>query len=416
MIKRKLLKSLGDHLSAKELSLIIGPRQSGKTTIMMLLKEELDRKGESTLFMNLDIEKDSHFFSSQSLLVKKIELELGKKRGFVFIDEIQRKENAGLFLKGIYDMNLPYKFIVSGSGSLELKEKIHESLLGRKRLFELSTVSFMEFLDYVTNYKYRDRMDELFAIEKDRVREYLNEYLNYGGYPRVILAEKQREKFLIIDEIYKSYIEKDISYLLKVEKIKAFESLVIFLASQTGQLVNFSELSNSIGTSVATVSNYIKYGEGTFVFKRLSPFFKNVRNEITKSPKIYFGDVGFRNYSLGKFGTLFDPEDFGAVFENFIYILLKEKISNSPYKLHFWRTKDKAEVDFILDLSGEIIPIEVKFKSSGKISRSFRNFLTKYNPNKALIVTTNFHSEVKVGKTAVKFVPFWDLYKMDVFN
>ena len=97
MIKRELLESLRDHLKQKEISLIVGPRQSGKTTIMMLLKKELDEKGANTLFLNLDMEKDSRFFSSQSNLIKKIELEIGKKKGFVFIDEIQRKENAGLF-------------------------------------------------------------------------------------------------------------------------------------------------------------------------------------------------------------------------------------------------------------------------------------------------------------------------------
>ncbi len=105
------------------------------------------------------------FFSTQEKLLNKIRLELGTEKGFVFIDEIQRKENAGLFLKGIYDMGLPYKFIISGSGSIELKEKIHESLAGRKRLFELSTVTFMEFVDFRTDYHYSNRISEFFNIE-----------------------------------------------------------------------------------------------------------------------------------------------------------------------------------------------------------------------------------------------------------
>lgn len=96
---------------------------------MEMLKADLDNRGERTLFLNLDIEWDRPHFESQAALVNKIELELGRKRGFVFIDEIQRKDDAGLFLKGLYDLNLPYKFIISGSGSLELKEKIHESFV-----------------------------------------------------------------------------------------------------------------------------------------------------------------------------------------------------------------------------------------------------------------------------------------------
>lgn len=158
MIKRKLFAELKTHLLKKEISFIVGPRQAGKTTLMLLLKEYLEKRGEKTLFLNLDIEQDKEFFTSQVKLIRKIELELGKERGFVFIDEIQRKEDAGLFLKGIYDMNLPYKFIVSGSGSVELKEKIHESLTGRKRIFELSTLSFEEFTNFKTEYRYEKKV------------------------------------------------------------------------------------------------------------------------------------------------------------------------------------------------------------------------------------------------------------------
>jgi predicted AAA+ superfamily ATPase len=136
LIKRRIFEDLKAHLSQKEITLITGPRQAGKTTLMMLLKEHVEAGEKSTLAFNLDIESDRRAFESQESLLRKIQLELGASGGFVFIDEIQRKENAGLFLKGLYDMNLPYKFIVSGSGSLELKEKIHESLAGRKRIFE----------------------------------------------------------------------------------------------------------------------------------------------------------------------------------------------------------------------------------------------------------------------------------------
>jgi Predicted ATPase (AAA+ superfamily) len=122
IIKRKVFEELKSHLTSKEISLIVGPRQVGKTTLMLLLKEHLENEGKKTLFLNLDVEHDKQFFVSQSALIRKINLELGNERGYVFIDEIQRKENAGIFLKGIYDLNLPHKFIVSGSGSLELKQ------------------------------------------------------------------------------------------------------------------------------------------------------------------------------------------------------------------------------------------------------------------------------------------------------
>ncbi len=126
--------------------------------------------------------------SSQGAPLQKIHLELGKDGGVIFIDEIQRKENAGLFLKGLYDQDLPWKFVVSGSGSIELKEKISESLAGRKRMFELSTVSFGEFLDFKTGYRYTDKLREFFRSEPTKTDQLFREYLMYGGYPRVILA------------------------------------------------------------------------------------------------------------------------------------------------------------------------------------------------------------------------------------
>ena len=212
-IKRKILDELRKHLNKKEITFIIGPRQSGKTTIMKILEKELKAQGSPTLFFNLDIEQDKEYFSSQLSLLKKIELEIGRKRGFIFIDEIQRKENAGIFLKGLYDMNLPHKFIVSGSGSTELKEKLHESLLGRKRLFELSTLSFDEFVNFKTNYKYEKKLREFFQIENKLVYELLNEYLTFGGYPRIVIEDELSEKIMLINEIYQTYVGRDVSYL-----------------------------------------------------------------------------------------------------------------------------------------------------------------------------------------------------------
>ena len=103
----------------------------------MLLKDHLEKKGEKTAFLSLDFENDQKFFSSQIAFIEKLKLEFGNATGYVFIDEIQRKEDAGVFMKGLYDMSLPYKFIISGSGSVELKEKVHESLAGRKAMFEV---------------------------------------------------------------------------------------------------------------------------------------------------------------------------------------------------------------------------------------------------------------------------------------
>src|SRR5574341_447232 len=208
-IKRNLLKGLQAHLPKKEMTLLVGPRQAGKTTLMLHLQDEKKKKGDRTLFLSLDYERDQPHFADQEALLRRLRLEFGSKKGYVFIDEIQRKENAGIFLKGLYDMRTPYKFILTSSGSGALKEKWRESLAGRKRMFELSTVTLAEFINYGTADKYQDRLAEYFRINTSAAQGLLMEYLNFGGYPRVVLEDTTKEKSAIIDEIYRSYIRSE---------------------------------------------------------------------------------------------------------------------------------------------------------------------------------------------------------------
>jgi len=407
-IHRKLYEEMEKSLETKEILLIVGPRQAGKTTLMNKLKTSLDGKGEKTVFLNLDFERDAVFFTSQSDLVRKLELELGKEKGFVFIDEIQRKENAGLFLKGIFDMGLPYKFIVSGSGSLELKEKIHESLAGRKRILELSTVSFEEFVDFKTGYKYSHKMNDFFSIEKELSLSLLNEYLNFGGYPRVILESKFEEKNRTISEIFSSYAEKDIAYFLGTNKIEKFGFLIKLLADQSGKIINYSQLAKETGVSFQTLKNYLWYAEKTFAIRTVSPYFRNKRKEITLAPSAYFFDLGFRNFSLGLFGNLVQPDQLGFVFQNFAANRLHEKIANTSKSLGFWRTLDKAEVDFVISEGKTALPVEVKYSRLKKpqMTRSLGNFIRSYSPAEAWVVNLTLETEIKIGNTTVKFIPY----------
>jgi predicted AAA+ superfamily ATPase len=408
-IRRKLFNEVKNHLKAKEISLIVGPRQAGKTTLMTEIMAFLEKKGEKTLFLNLDYENDKKFFSSQEDLIKKLDLELGGKKGFVFIDEIQKKENAGLFLKGIYDLNLPYKFIISGSGSLELKEKIHESLAGRKRLFELGTVSFKEFVDFKTDYKYSEKLDDFFNVEKETALRLLEEFLNFGGYPRIVLEKEFSEKNKLINEIFRSYTEKDISYFLGINQIEAFNLLIKVLANQTGQIIQYSDLAQKCGISVQTLKNYLWYAEKTFSIRIITPYFKNKNKEITKSPSVYFYDNGMRNFALGLFGILDQIDQKSFVFQNLVANRLFEKNQNTSNTIHFWRTIDKAEVDFVVNQASSILPVEVKYSNFKKpqVTRSFRSFLEKYSPKEAWVVNLNLEEEIEIGATRVKFIPYY---------
>ena len=406
LIKRQLFEALKAHLTKKEITLITGPRQAGKTTLMMLLKEHVEAQGKATVAFNLDIETDRQFFESQENLLRKIELELGSNGGCVFIDEIQRKENAGLFLKGLYDMNLPHKFIVSGSGSLELKEKIHESLAGRKRIFNLSTLSFIEFANYKTDYRYEQSLPEFLALETQKRQSLLEEYMAFGGYPRVVLEETVAEKRRIIAELYQSYLERDISHLLGVQKTDRFTALTRLMASQIGQLATISEIANTLNVNSATVNNYLWLMEKTFVLHRVTPYFKNVRKELTKTPVFYFYDLGMRNYALGAYGATVAPSESGFLFQNFIHNLLVDKVEDTSHQVHHWRTTDKAEVDFVLDKNTEAIPLEVKYRklNSPESSRSFQNFISAYHPPKGYVIHLGENMQKPINSTLTHYV------------
>lgn len=413
MIKRKKLKELKSHLDNKEITLLTGARQAGKTTLLKLMEAELKQSGRKTLFLNLDIEADNIHFKSQEGLLKKIKLETGGS-GFVFIDEIQRKESAGVFLKGLYDQNLPYKFIVSGSGSLELKEKIHESLAGRKRLIELSTISFEEFVNFRTNYQYENKLEDFFRVESEKTAFFLDEYLNFGGYPRVILADRLEEKIKVINEIYQSYLEKDIRFLLDIKKTEALTDLFRLIAAQTGSLTNVSELASTLRISAATVKNYLWYFQKTYIMEKIAPFHANIRKEITKAPVFHFSDLGLKNFATGDFGNI-SGRRAGHLFENFIFNILIEKLEYSSSVINFWRTKDGAEVDFIVKSGGKTMPVEVKYRrlSKPETTRSLHSFISAYQPETAFVVNLDYRAEMRMGKTKVCFVPFYELIGSD---
>lgn len=412
MIKRKILPGLEKHLSSDQMTIITGSRQVGKTYLMKLMQENLKKIGQRTIWLNLDNDEDAAKFTSQAALVSYIELQVGKGRAYVFIDEIQRKENAGLFLKGIFDIGTPYKFIISGSGSLELKAKIPESMAGRKQMFVVDPISFEEFVNFKTNYQYEDRLKDFFALEEGKVSRLLAEYMVFGGYPRVVLAETASLKQDEMQEIYRSYIDRDLRDLLHLEKTEALTNLLKIIASQIGSLVNMTELASTVNIDEKTIKHYLWYLEQTFMLKKVTPYYRNTRKEITKSPVYYFYDVGLRNWLLGLFGLIQIPTSVsGHLFENVVFNILKSQLELTPTQIHFWRTHDQAEVDFVLESGLEIVPFEVKHTKLQKpeVTRSFRSFLLKYKPKKGYIVHLGKRFETEVDETKVYTLPIFDL-------
>jgi uncharacterized protein len=187
--------------------------------------------------------------------------------------------------------------------------------------------------------------------------------------------------------------------------------LMKVLASQTGNILNYTEIANTLGISLITVKNYIWYLEKTYIIQLTKPFFKNPRKEITKSPTVYFYDLGLRNYILGSFGQVTRPDDLGFVFQNLVFNTLYEKLRLTGMKLSFWRTKEKSEVDFVIHSNNSIIPIEVKYRELKelKTERSMRNFIEKYNPKKAWVVNRKLRGSSTIHDTNVEFLTYFDI-------
>jgi len=280
MIRRQNYEIVLHSLKKEEITILVGVRQVGKTTLLREIFKELKNKGEKVLYLNLDIEGDAAQLNSQQTLINRIRLEFGDQPGFVCIDEIQQKEDAGRFLKGIFDMGTHHKFVVSGSGSLELKEKIGEALTGRKHTIIMNPVNFAEFCDYKTNYKYSQRLELYFSVEQEKSAVMLDEYLQFGGYPKVVATIDAKLKTEIMNEVFTSYITKDISWLIGVRSPDKFVKMLKLLAAQSGGILNYSQLASDTGVSLDTLKNYLWYAEPKKLFMVCR---RNIRNQHCKT-------------------------------------------------------------------------------------------------------------------------------------
>ena len=235
--------------------------------------------------------------------------------------------------------------------------------------------------------------------------DYWRDYLVFGGYPKVFLSNTESRKKRELKDIYESYIKKDISGYLKIEKPEKFNQLAVLLSDQISGLINIDELTNTLNINRATVEKYISMLEDTFVIKKVYPFFRNKRTEISKMPKIYFLDLGIRNIIFNNFNNIDGRGDVGKLSENFVFNQLEyQKLIDET--IHFWRTKSGAEIDFVVQKGKDISLYEVKFKKPIKNIKTaaIRSFEQKYGFNKAYILSNNQITK-KINK--INFMPLW---------
>ncbi len=345
IINRLLQEKIQKKMFQNKAILVLGPRQSGKTTLIHSIERRTEKK---VLYLNCDEPDIRNLLTdATSSTLKHL---IGNAK-IVLIDEAQRVKNIGLTMKLITDNFSHIQLIATGSSALELTDEINEPLTGRKWEYRLLPLSTQELVAWSG------------MLEERRL---LNQRLLYGMYPDVIVnpAEKREILYNLTD----SYLYKDIFAFKEIRKPEVIEKLIEALALQVTSEVSYSELAQLIQVDPATVQRYIDLLEKAFVVFRLRSFSRNVRNELKRSRKVYFYDNGVRNALISNFSPPETRVDAGALWENFLVSeRTKLLFNNQKYaKPFFWRTKQQQEIDYIEESEGKLSAYEFKWNSSKK--------------------------------------------------
>jgi len=413
-IKRKILPHISNFLNYKEALVIYGARQVGKTTIMKMLIKELKSTNkipeEAIFYFDLeDLEMLELCNQGVNNVIRHIEVRTSynlnsppnssatssnsKEKIYLFIDEIQYLNNASSFIKLMVDNHSDrFKLIVSGSSVLDIKSKIKQSLVGRIVTFEVLGLDFEEFLWFK---KKKFNLNKIAVTDKKtqkELKQLFEEFVIFGAYPRVALISNLDNRRYYLKELIQTYIKKDIRDIGKIRNIMKFNNFLRILADQAGNLLNIDELASSTGIARDTVYDYLILLEGTYIARRLTPYFKNLRSELTKMPKIYFEDSGILNYL--KFNDIVEKVS-GELFENCIYTELRKAVGLDA--LRYWRTQSKQEIDFVIQHRRQLFTLEVKKIYSGQKTASLEYFSQKYPNSKSFIITLEKRREAKVN-------------------
>lgn len=342
----------------KKAIIILGPRQVGKTTLITQMASGMSA---DYLYINgddpavrLQWNNPSQAFINQYIGDYKV----------VVIDEAQRLDNIGLSAKMIIDAQKKIQLFLSGSSSLEIANRLNEPLTGRKWEYRLYPFSWKE-------------LTAEFSLARTLPR--LEEFLITGMYPEVISSPANAKEILV--NLAGSYLYKDVLELGGVRRPEILLKLLQALAWQVGNEVSYSELSRTIGADKETVDNYIDLLEKAFVIFRLTPFSRNLRNEISTTRKIYFYDNGVRNTIINNFASVGQRNDIGALWENFLISERKKQQAYTGFygNTYFWRTTAQAEIDYLEEQDGQITAYEFKWSPKAK-ARFPASFVKEYNP------------------------------------
>lgn len=351
MIQRILFEKIKDQLFKGKAILLIGSRQTGKTSLL----HSLFPKDDDVVWLNGD---DIGVQSMVSQInTDQWRMVIGDKKILV-IDEAQQINDIGLRMKLVTDQLKDVQLIATGSSAFELANRLNEPLTGRKWEYKIYPLSYGEMV------KHHGLISE---------RNLLNHRLVYGYYPEVVTSPgKERDVLRMLTD---SYLYKDVLSFGGIKKSDKLITLLQALSYQVGSQVSYSELSKIVGLDGKTIETYIDILEKSYIIFRLPSYSRNLRNELKHSKKIYFYDNGVRNALISNFMPVQQRTDVGALWENFV---VSERIKHNEYCGHwcnryFWRTHKQKEIDYIEEYDGKLFAYEFK-----------------YNPRKAAVMPKDF--------------------------
>jgi len=373
LFNREIFNRIKKVIERDEFIILVGARQTGKTSLLLLIKEFYEKKGVEASYFNLENPEYLKSFNDQpfnifDLLPKRLTKQI------VLIDEIQYLANPSNFLKLLYDERREkIKIIATGSSSFYIDRKFKDSLAGRKFIFNVYPLNFGEFLRFNGEAEMAEEKSakRLTAYYQGKLLKLWEQYVIYGGYPKVALVKEEELKRILIEDIGSSYIKKD-ALEAGIKNTEKYYALIKILAGQTGQLMNSQELANTLNLAHKTVEEYLYIMARSYQLAFIRPFYKNLRKELTKMPKAYFYDLGLRNFFLNDYRALDKRLDKGAYLENLVFTEFLKR-GDDLDSIKYWRTQDKKEVDFIVGREA----YEIKYNAKRKIS-DYKMFIKQY--------------------------------------
>jgi predicted AAA+ superfamily ATPase len=409
--REKYLSKINTSIERSPITVLIGARQVGKTSLLKSVKPHL-----TTLTLDGQITDTQNLFANTNTLISFLEIKLNKTlKGLLIIDEFQMINKISSVLKILADSYNDLKILCSGSSSLDIIQQVEESLAGRIRMIYVNSLSFSENILFISNDLYKEyqkySIDTDTSVISPKIQQILNEQLIYGGMPRVSLIDKPDEKIQVLFDIYQTYILRDVKSYVRNQDSVGFNKLLTALALQTANIVNVNELSRTSGLSYNKCIEYIYLLEQMFIIKLIEPYETNRRKAITKMKKVFFLDIGIRNIIIKNFNNLELRSDTGALFENFVFLELLKKTKNY-YTINYFRTRDGAEVDFVINNMKQKISIEVKYKSLNKpvFYKALRNFNLAENISQSFVINLQLNTQ----HNNIYYLPAYLLDKINI--